>query len=157
MSEQTKSTPTPKSSPTPAASKSTETASKSESAKASDTAKAPDSTSSTTDKGEGGKSSRESIGGASAVHYGYFSNVKTPKYRSGWDDIWSKETKPKKIKPARTNEPIAISLALDELPDELQKSLADIARAHLKISRINYDNRAKAGAVTWRIDCEVKR
>ena len=157
MSEQTKSTPTPKSSPTPAASKSTETASKSDSAKASDTAKAPDSTSSTTDKGEGGKSSRESIGGASAVHYGYFSNVKTPKYRSGWDDIWSKETKPKKIKPARTNEPIAISLALDELPDELQKSLADIARAHLKISRINYDNRAKAGAVTWRIDCEVKR
>ena len=157
MSEQTKSTPTPKSSPTPAASKSTETASKSDSAKASDTAKAPDSTSSTTDKGEGGKSSRESIGGASAVHYGYFSNVKTPKYRSGWDDIWSKETKPKKKKPARTNEPIAISLALDELPDELQESLADIARAHLKISRINYDNRAKAGAVTWRIDCEVKR
>ena len=157
MSEQTKSTPTPKSSPTPAASKSTETASKSDSAKASDTAKAPDSTSSTTDKGEGGKSSRESIGGASAVHYGYFSNVKTPKYRSGWDDIWSKETKPKKIKPARTNEPIAISLALDELPDELQKSLADVARAHLKKSRINYDNRAKAGAVTWRIDCEVKR
>ena len=157
MSEQTKSTPTPKSSPTPAASKSTETASKSDSAKASDTAKAPDSTSSTTDKGEGGKSSRESIGGASAVHYGYFSNVKTPKYRSGWDDIWSKETKPKKKKPARTIEPISISLALDELPDELQKSLADIARAHLKISRINYDNRAKAGAVTWRIDCEVKR
>ena len=157
MSEQTKSTPTPKSSPTPAASKSTETASKSDSAKASDTAKAPDSTSSTTDKGEGGKSSRESIGGASAVHYGYFSNVKTPKYRSGWDDIWSKETKPKKKKPARTNKPIAISLALDELPDELQKSLADIARAHLKKSRINYDHRAKAGAVTWRIDCEVKR
>ena len=157
MSEQTKSTPTPKSSPTPAASKSTETASKSDSAKASDTAKAPDSTSSTTDKGEGGKSSRESIGGASAVHYGYFSNVKTPKYRSGWDDIWSKETKPKKKKPARTIEPISISLALDELPDELQKSLADIARAHLKISRINYDHRAKAGAVTWRIDCEVKR
>ena len=157
MSEQTKSTPTPKSSPTPAASKSTETASKSDSAKASDTAKAPDSTSSTTDKGEGGKSSRESIGGASAVHYGYFSNVKTPKYRSGWDDIWSKETKPKKKKPARTIEPISISLALDELPDELQKSLADIARAHLKKSRINYDNRAKAGAVTWRIDCEIKR
>ena len=151
MSEQTKSTPTPKSSPTPAASKSTETASKS------DSTKAPESTSSTTDKGEGGKSSRESIGGASAVHYGYFSNVKTPKYRSGWDDIWSKGTKPKKKKPARTNEPIAISLALDELPDELQKSLADIARAHLKKSRINYDNRAKVGAVTWRIDCEVKR
>jgi len=157
MSEQTKSTPTPKSSPTPAASKSTETASKSDSAKASDTAKAPDSTSSTTDKGEGGKSSRESIGGASAVHYGYFSNVKTPKYRSGWDDIWSNDTKPKKKKLARTNEPIVISLALDELPDELQKSLADIARAHLKKSRINYDNRAKVGAITWRIDCEVKR
>ena len=41
------------------------------------------------------KSSRESIGGSSAVHYGFFSNIKTPEYRSGWDDIWSK----KKSKP----------------------------------------------------------
>ena len=151
MSEQKKPTPTSKSSPDTSASKPTETASKSDSAKSSD------STPSSTSKSEGGKSSRESIGGAGAVHYGFFSNVKTPKYRSGWDDIWSAETKPKKKKQARAKEPIVISLASDDLPDELQKSLAEIARAQLKKSRINYDNRAKAGAVTWRIDCEVKR
>ena len=132
-------------------SKSTETASKS------DTDKASDSTSSTTSKSEGGKSSRESIGGASAVHYGFFSNVKSPQYRSGWDDIWSNKTKPKKKKPARAKEPVTISVAFDELPEEVRRSLAGVARAHMKKSRINYDNRTKAGAVTWRIDCEVKR
>ena len=159
MSEQSKSTSTPKSSsssspkssPKSSVSKSTETASKS------DTDKASDSTSSTTSKSEGGKSSRESIGGASAVHYGFFSNVKTPKYRSGWDDIWSRETKPIKKKPARTKKPVVISLALDELPEEVQRGVTDFARALLKKSRINYDKYAKAGAVTWRIDCEVKR
>ena len=31
-----------------------------------------------------GKSARESIGGAKEVHYGYFSNVKTPEYLEGW-------------------------------------------------------------------------
>ncbi len=161
MSEQSKSKSPPKSS----VSKSTETAPKSDTVKASDSttsdstssdSTSSDSNSSTTSKSEGGKSSRESIGGASAVHYGFFSNVKTPKYRSGWDDIWSKETKPKKKQPAQAKQPIVISLALDELPDELRKSLADVARAQLKISRINYDKCDKAGAVTWRIDCEVK-
>jgi len=118
---------------------------------------ASDSTSSTAGSSESGKSSRESIGGAGAVHYGFFSNVKTPKYRSGWDDIWSKGSKPKKQTPARAKEPVVISLALDELPDDLQKSLAEFARARLKKSRINYDKRAQAGAVTWRVTCEVKR
>ncbi len=157
MSEQSKSKSSPKSS----VSKSTETAPKSDTVKASDSttsdSRSSDSNSSTTSKSEGGKSSRESIGGASAVHYGFFSNVKTPKYRSGWDDIWSRETKPIKKKPARTKKPVVISLALDELPEEVQKGITDFARALLKKSRINYDKYAKAGAVTWRIDCEVKR
>jgi len=121
----------------------------------SDSAKSTDSTPSTAN--EGGKSSRESIGGAGAVHYGYFSNVKTPKYRSGWDDIWSNESEPKKKETVRAKEPVVISLAIDDLPADVQESLAAIARAKLKKSRINYDNRAKANAIAWRIDCEVKR
>ena len=43
--------------------------------------------------GESGKSARESVGGAAVGHYGYFSNIKTPEYKSGWDDIWGKKTK----------------------------------------------------------------
>ena len=154
MSEQPKTTSTPNSSPK-------SSAGKSDTVKASDSttsdSTASDSTASTTSKSEGGKSSRDSIGGPSAVHYGYFSNVKTPKYRSGWDDIWSKDAKPKKKKPARTKEPVVISLPVDELPEDVQRSLTDAARAMLKKKRINYDKRAEAGAVTWRIDCEVKR
>ena len=152
MSEQSKPTPKPAAKPS---------VPKSDPVKASDSTSSDstssDSAPSTTSNGDGGKSSRESIGGASAVHYGFFSNVKNPKYRSGWDDIWSKGSKPKKKQPARAKEPVVISLALDELPDELQKGLADVARARLKKSRINYDKSAKAGAVTWRIDCEVTR
>lgn len=46
---------------------------------------------------KGGKSeasARESVGGTSEVHYGYFSNVRNDNYRSGWDDIWN--AKPRK-------------------------------------------------------------
>lgn len=152
MSDKTKSTPTPKPAATkPAATKPAETPSTSDSVTTSD------STSTTTTKAEGGKSSRESIGGASAVHYGFFSNVKTPQYRSGWDDIWTKGAKTKKKNSPRAKEPVVISMALDELPDELQKGLADFARARLKKSRVNYDKSDQAGAVTWRIECDVKR
>ncbi len=44
------------------------------------------------------KSSKDSVGGASAVHYGYFSNVRSDDYRDGWDDIWKKKS-PAKSKP----------------------------------------------------------
>lgn len=153
MSESPKSTPSPKA----AAPKSTETTSSTAATSKSDTTKSSDSTTSATTGSDAGKSSRESIGGSSAVHYGFFSNVKSPEYRSGWDDIWSKKTATKKKKRARAKEPVVISLALEDLPDELQAGLVEVARARLKKSRINYDNRTKTGAVTWRIDCEVRR
>lgn len=137
MSEKSKSTSTPETSSKSSDSGSTEKA--------------------TGGNSEGGKSSRDSVGGASGVHYGYFSNVKSPQYRSGWDEIWSTGSETKKKKPARAKAPILISMDLDELPEELQKGLADFARARLKKSRISYDNRARAGAVAWRINCEVKR
>ena len=37
---------------------------------------------------DAGKSARESAGGKADAHYGYFSSVRTPEYRSGWDSIW---------------------------------------------------------------------
>ena len=46
----------------------------------------------------GGKSAKESVGGAAVGHYGYFSNIKTPEYKSGWDDIWGKKTSSTKMK-----------------------------------------------------------
>ena len=133
-----------------------------------DTANASESTTSAASNGAAaggasGKSSRDSVGGASAVHYGFFSNVKTPQYRSGWDEIWAKESSGSKAsvnrkkKPSRAREPLSISLDLDDLPADVQAGLAKAARAKLKKSRVNYDSRAKAGAVTWRIKCDVKR
>lgn len=146
MSVQSKSTPA---AAAPAA-KPAEAAFKSDTGKTSSTA------STGTGTGDAGKSSKEAVGGAGAVHYGFFSNVKTPEYRSGWDEIWSKKSKPKKKQPTRAREPVVISLALDDLPADLQNSLAAVVRAKLRKTRINYDKRAEAGAVAWRIDCEVK-
>ena len=69
--------------------------SKSSDSKSSDS-KPSDSKSSETkssDKGgTGGKSASQSVGGASQVHYGYFSSVRSKEYRSGWDDIWKKKS-----------------------------------------------------------------
>lgn len=115
--------------------------------------------------GEGGKSARESIGGAAVGHYGYFSNIKTPEYKSGWDDIWGKKKsggakKKAAAKPRAASKPKAprvVSFDFEDLPADLQDALAREARAQLRKSRINYDNRDKAGAVTWRIDCTVER
>ena len=39
--------------------------------------------------GDAGKSAKGSVGGASQVHYGYFSSVRSGAYRSGWDGIWN--------------------------------------------------------------------
>ena len=107
---------------------------------------------------EGGKSAKESIGGANTGHYGYFSNIKTPEYKSGWDDIWGKKKKkPINRKKAAPKEPVAVEIDVDDLPEDLQAALADAAKAALKGRRISYENRAKKGDVSWRIICEVKR
>lgn len=118
--------------------------------------------------GETGKSARESVGGAAVGHYGFFSNIKTPEYKSGWDDIWGKKKKsggkkatagkaPAKKAATKRKEPRVVSFDFEDLPADLQAGLADAARAQLKKMRINYDNRDKAGAVSWQISCEVKR
>ncbi len=118
--------------------------------------------------GEAGKSARESIGGAAVGHYGFFSNIKTPEYKSGWDDIWGKPEKSGgkksagkktagKKSAAKKKGPVTVWLNPEDLPAEIQAGLADAARAQLKKMRVNYDSRDKAGAVTWRIHCDVER
>jgi hypothetical protein len=107
-------------------------------------------------------SGKAAMGGAGEVHYGFFSNIKTPQYRSGWDSIWSKgkttETvEVKKKRPPRSKEPVTVSLSMEDLPDELRDALTEIVRARLKGSRISYDRREKVGAVRWTIDCEIRR
>ncbi len=120
---------------------------------------------------EGGKSARESIGGKADVHYGYFSSVRSPAYRSGWDAIWgngkngdeaadgAEAPRPRaagrRSKPRKRRDPITVTLDLDALPPELKEGLVEIARAELKKSRVSYARRDKAGAIDWRITCRV--
>ncbi len=112
---------------------------------------------------DAGKSARESTGGTSDAHYGYFSSVRTPAYRSGWDSIWGKngdgEQRPARStrKPRKKPQPITLSLDLDALPAALKDGLVEIARTELKKSRVSYERRDKAGAVDWRIVCRVDR
>ena len=142
-------------------------------------AKAPEAgTGATTEAGtEAGKSAREAIGGKEGVHYGYFSSVRTPAYRSGWDSIWgssngadtedgtngengaeaSRQSTPKRAaKTRKRRAPITVTLALDDLPPPLKDALEELARAELKKSRISYERRNKTGAVDWRITCRVE-
>jgi len=119
---------------------------------------------STSAPAEKATSGKAAMGGAGEVHYGFFSNIKTPQYRSGWDSIWSKgkgtttETvEVKKKRPPRSKEPVTVSLSMEDLPDELRDALTEIVRARLKGSRISYDRREKVGAVRWTIDCEIRR
>ena len=105
---------------------------------------------------ESGKSSKESIGGASSVHYGFFSNIKTPEYRSGWDDIWSKNKKAKKTRSVKGRQPKTVSIKFNELPTAVQQGLIDAAKSELKNSRINYSNRVKRNKISWQIKCNVE-
>ncbi len=119
---------------------------------------------------EGAKSARESAGGKADVHYGYFSSVRTPAYRSGWDAIWGSsngddaadggETPRRRAtrraaRARKRRDPITVTLDLDSLPPSLRDGLVEIARAELRKSRVSYERRDKAGAVDWRITCRV--
>ena len=122
---------------------------------------------------EAGKSARESAGGKADVHYGYFSSVRTPAYRSGWDEIWgskngengadedeaSRQRRAARAsrapKARKRRQPITVTLDLDALPPELKDGLVEIASAELKKSRVSYARRDKAGAIDWRITCRV--
>ena len=110
------------------------------------------------------KSARESVGGKSEVHYGYFSNVKTPEYRSGWDSIWgngktngARRNRPASS-PAKAKSPIRLTLDFDDLPETVRDELREAAGRALKAkSRLNLERRERSGAVGWTIECEVRR
>ena len=122
---------------------------------------------------DAGKSARDSAGGKPDVHYGYFSSVRTPAYRSGWDEIWGskngengadEDEAPRQRRAARASrpakarkrrQPITVTLDLETLPPELKDGLVEIASAELKKSRVSYARRDKAGAIDWRINCRV--
>ena len=116
----------------------------------------------------GGKSQKETMSSGD-VHYGYFSSVRTPAYRKGWDDILGKETKTNSAgkkkangktrnnKRARIKAPLALELDINELPEDLRAALDDEIRRQTKRRRINYDKLNAAGAVRWNINCEIKR
>ena len=110
----------------------------------------------------GGKSAKESIGGAAVGHYGYFSNIKTPEYKSGWDDIWGKKTnsidKKKNLKRVanKTKNPVLVSLDFEDLPLSVRNGLIDAVRGELEKKRVSYKARAKKGNVDWTINCEIR-
>ena len=111
----------------------------------------------------GGKSAKESIGGAAVGHYGYFSNIKTPEYKSGWDDIWGKKTNStnkKKTTKSVTNKiknPVLVSLEFEDLPLGVRNGLIDALRGQLEGKRVSYKARAKQGDVNWTISCEIRQ
>ena len=110
-----------------------------------------------------GKSAKESVGGAAVGHYGYFSNIKTPEYKSGWDDIWGKKTNStnkKKITKSVTNKtknPVIVSLEFEDLPLGVRNGLIDAVRGQLEGKRVSYKARAKQGDVNWTINCEIRQ
>ena len=119
------------------------------------------------DSGSSGKSAKESIGGATDIHYGFFSSVRTPAYRSGWDEIWAK----KDARPARKKgvnstsknksktgaKPTTVNLTISDLPENLQESLVETARLKMRKSRSNYDKLDALGLVDWTIGVTVNR
>ena len=156
-----------------AESKSADAAPKAKESTAADSSDTKSSESGKDGGGELGKSARESAGGKSDVHYGYFSSVRTPAYRSGWDAIWGSDNggadngdetprqrraaarASRPAKPRKRRDPITVTLDLDDLPPDLKDGLVEIASARLKESRVSYARRDKAGAIDWRITCRV--
>ncbi|MGB0552103.1 MAG: hypothetical protein ACPGQV_05955 [Alphaproteobacteria bacterium] len=126
----------------------------------------PKSTSTTESKSDsstassgGGKSSRDSIGGSKEVHYGYFSSVRTPEYRSGWDEIWGKKSK-KKSAPkskAKTKGPVDLDLEFDKLPADLRDGLMEHARKKLRRTPAGFKKLQEAGDIEWTLSVRVEK
>ena len=108
---------------------------------------------SSSSEGSGGKSARESVGGVSDVHYGYFSSVRNKKYRSGWEAIWGKENKKKST--TRVKGPIDIDLNFDDLPEELQSGLAESVRKKLRRTPNGFRKLQEARALEWQISVRI--
>ena len=120
----------------------------------------------------GGKAQKETVS-SSDVHYGYFSSVRTPAYRKGWDDIFGKKKSSgdnseknrtadrtkgaRKTKRSTIKQPVTLELDIAELPEALRAGLNEEIRRKVKRRRINYDKLDRAGAVRWNIVCKIER
>ena len=118
------------------------------------------SSSSSASSGGSGKSQRESVGGSKEVHYGYFSSVRTPEYRSGWDAIWGKKSKSStktvknKVK-KRLAGPVELDLAFDKLPDNLREALMEHVRKKLRRTPNGFKKLQESGAVDWNLTVRI--
>ena len=145
--------------------------SKASDSKSKDSGSSDSSTSKSTESGDsgnsGGKSAKESIGGATDIHYGFFSSVRTPAYRSGWDEIWAKkDARPARKKSANSTsknktktgaKPTTVNLSISDFPENVQESLVETARLKMRKSRSNFDKLDELGLVNWTIDVTVNR
>ena len=104
--------------------------------------------------GEGGKSTRDSVGGSKEVHYGYFSSVRNENYRSGWDAIWGSKKKPAKAV-KKTTGPAELYIDFEKLPDELREALAEYARKKLRRTPAGFKKLLESGAVDWNLSVRI--
>ncbi len=135
---------------------------KSSDSKAKDSGSGEASTSKPTDAG---KSAKDSIGGAAGVHYGFFSSVRSPEYRSGWDDIWGGDgNKPRRKTHAKTRsnsnsktaaKPVTVTVEIEDLPADIRDGLIEAARKKMRKSRSSYDALDSSGRVDWTIGVTV--
>ena len=114
--------------------------------------------SSSSSDGAAGKSTRDAVGGAKEVHYGYFSSVRNENYRSGWDDIWGKkEKKSGKRKTKKASGPVELNIVFNELPDDLRNSLAEHARKKLRRTPSGFKKLLASGAINWNLSIRIDR
>ncbi len=114
---------------------------------------------SSTASSSGGKSMRDSIGGSKEVHYGYFSSVRTPEYRSGWDDIWGKKSKKKSAPKSRAKSkgPVELKLEFEKLPADLCDGLMEHARKKLRRTPTGFKKLQEAGDIEWTLSVRVEK
>ena len=66
--------------------------------------------------------------------------------------------KPTAPSPARAKSPVRLTLSFDDLPEAARDELRKAAQAALKAnSRLSLARRERAGAVSWTLECEVRR
>ena len=114
------------------------------------------SSSSNSSNNGGGKSQRDSVGGTQEVHYGYFSSVRTPEYRNGWEAIWGKKSKKTSGGTAKKPiGPVELNLEFDKLPKNLQEALMEHARKKLRRTSKGFKTLQDKGSVDWSLSVRL--
>ena len=114
------------------------------------------SSSGSSSNGGGGKSQRDSIGGSKEVHYGYFSSVRTPEYRNGWEAIWGKKSKKSSGgKAKKPTGPVELNIEFDTLPENLQEALMEHARKKLRRSPKGFKKLQETNAIDWSLSFRI--